>query len=105
MKLSRKQKLKARDIARDAWIASGGDRDKAIEIAKQALRAECEIPADVDLPESEEDIKTVGGIITILTVTYLMLCIIKLLFDFWSDASVTEPSTVASDTEGVDWDE
>ena len=79
--LNLRQRLLARHIARDAWIASHGNGDEA----KLLFDADCRVrgldPA------------------TIL----LLLQIAMLLWKWWKENNVDEPSVVASASEPVDW--
>lgn len=102
MKLRRRQKLRAREIARSAYVEANGSPTNALELASVAIHRECNLPEGVDVPEEEPKF---GSLISILTVAYLMMCIVKLLLDFWYSSQVQVPSEFASEAEGVDWDD
>jgi hypothetical protein len=69
----------ARDIARNAWLDSSGDRDQAIEIARFKLRE-----------------RSVG--LSPIVIEAIILLIIKLI-DHWIETQQAIPSIVMSSTE------
>jgi hypothetical protein len=76
-----RQRFLARHIARDAWIASNNSGDEA----KLLFEADCRVrgidPATV----------------------LLLLQIAMLLWKWWSENKISEPSVVPSAAEPVDW--
>lgn len=104
MRLKRKQKLRARELARKAWLESSGDKDEALRLVRVYIHDDCGLPEDKQVPTSEgELVGFIGSLVTILTIAYLMLKIAQVVIELWFSDGVQVPSLGASES-GVDWD-
>lgn len=71
--LTRHQRIKTRELARDAWIKSGGDIKKAKQIAKRDMK------------------EALGNPLTMLIIASVVLQICYTLWKWWRDARVSIP--------------
>lgn len=80
--LKLRQRLLARHIARDAWIASRGSGDEAKILAEADCRVRGLDPATI----------------------MLIIQLAMLLWEYWSKKKIDEPSTIPSALEPVNWE-
>lgn len=75
------QRLRARDIAKQCWVESNQDMDRARELCRSRIKSEF------------------GSIIAYITIAAALIRIAYTLFKLWMDLKVSEPTAEPTATE------